>query len=183
MIKLEQGEHVILEIRKHWFILFSEVFYCFLLAVLPFFLFPVLEVVGLKIDLNSFSLYVFFYSLWLLSLWLICFIFWTNFYLDVWYITDHKIFDVEQIGLFSHEISILSYEKIQDITYEISGIIPSFLNFGNITVQTAGMEKNFVMKGIKNPAEVQKKINEVFLRCKSKYLPNGGFANNFNNVV
>jgi uncharacterized membrane protein YdbT with pleckstrin-like domain len=183
MIKLEQGEHIFLEIRKHWFILFREVFYCFFLAILPIFLFPLLELIGFKIDLNFFSLSLFFYSLWILILWLICFIFWTNFYLDVWYVTDHKMFDIEQIGLFSREISVLRYEKIQDINYEISGIIPSLLNFGDITVQTAGAERNFIMKGIKNPAEVQKKINEIFLKCRRRHLSNGGITDDFNNLI
>jgi hypothetical protein len=166
MIKLEKDEHIILEIRKHWFYLLAEIALAAVMILVPILLFPLLKVVGFKIDVFSVSLTLFFYFLWTLVLWLFIFIFWTNYYLDVWFITNQKIYDVEQYALFKREVSILQYDKIQDITYEINGLIPSLLKLGDIHVQTAGTERNFTIKGVKKPAYIQKKLNEILLKRK-----------------
>jgi len=166
MIKLEKDEHIILEIRKHWFYLLAEIGLAIVLILIPIFLFPLLKAVGFKIDVFSVSLTLFFYFLWTLVLWLFIFMFWTNYYLDVWFITNEKIYDVEQHALFKREVSILHYEKIQDITYEVNGLISSLINLGDIHVQTAGTERNFTIKGVKDPAYIQRKLNEILLRRK-----------------
>jgi uncharacterized membrane protein YdbT with pleckstrin-like domain len=164
MIKLEKDEHVILEVRKHWFFLLTEIVLTIIFAFLPIIIFPILEGLGLKMDISSVSLTFFFYLIWLLILWTFAFIFWTNHYLDVWVITNQKIFDIEQHRLFTRDVSILHYEKIQDITYEVHGLINSLLNLGDIHVQTAGTERNFTIKGVKDPAYIQRKLNEVLLK-------------------
>jgi uncharacterized membrane protein YdbT with pleckstrin-like domain len=96
----------------------------------------------------------------------VIFVFWTNQYLDLWIVSNHKIFAIEQHGLFKREVSILHYEKIQDITYEVNGLISSLINLGDIHVQTAGTERNFTIKGVKDPAYIQRKLNEILLRRK-----------------
>jgi uncharacterized membrane protein YdbT with pleckstrin-like domain len=166
MITLEKEEHIILEIRKHWFFLAVEVALAIIFILLPILLFPILSFIGFEIDVSSISLTLFIYFLWVLFIWLTIFIFWTNYYLDVWLVTNHKIYDIEQHDLFKREVSVLHYEKIQDITYEINGFIPSILNLGNLHIQTAGTERNFTIKGIKDPAYVQKKVNEILLKRK-----------------
>jgi uncharacterized membrane protein YdbT with pleckstrin-like domain len=166
MIKLEKDEHVILEIRKHWFYLLAEIGLAIVLILIPILLFPFLKAIGFKIDVFSISLTLFLYFLWCLILWLFIFVFWTNYYLDVWFVTSDKVYDIEQHALFKREVSVLHYEKIQDVTYEIGGIAHSLLNLGDIHVQTAGTERNFTIKGVKDPAYIQRKINEILLRKK-----------------
>lgn len=165
-MKLEKDEHIILEIRKHWFYLFTEIALAIIFILVPILLFPFLKVIGFKIDIFIISLTLFFYFLWCLILWLFIFVFWTNYYLDVWFITNQKIYDIEQHALFKREVSILHYEKIQDVTYEIKGFVHSLLNLGDIHVQTAGTERNFTITNVKNPAYVQRKINEILLKRK-----------------
>ena len=164
MITLEKDEHIILEVRKHWFFLATEICLAIIFILLPILLFPVLQGLGLQTTLASLSLAFFVYSLWVLSIWVIVFIFWTNHHLNLWLITNQKIFNIEQHRLFKREVSVISYEKIQDITYHVSGIIPSILGFGDLHIQTAGTDRNFEIKGIKDPAYIQKKLNEILLR-------------------
>lgn len=154
MIEFDKDEHVIFEIRKHWATFFFEVLILVLLAILPIILIS-------NFELKTISLFIFFYSLWLLILWVAGFIFWVDYYLDVWIVTSKKIIDVEQNGFFSREISFIHLDKIQDITYEIKGMIPSMMNYGNVEVQTAGFEHGFIIKGVPNPAQVQSKLNEA----------------------
>jgi uncharacterized membrane protein YdbT with pleckstrin-like domain len=164
MVRLEKDEHIIIEVRKHWFFLLTEICLAVIFALLPIFSMPILEGLGLEINLPAISLVFFFYLLWLLFLWVFVFIFWTNFYLDVWIITNQKIFSIEQHRLFTREVAVLHYEKIQDITYEVHGLIYAILNLGDVHVQTAGTERNFTIRGIKDPSYIQKKLNEVLLK-------------------
>ena len=96
------------------------------------------------------------------------FVFWTNYYLDVWIITNKKILNVDQHGLFKREVIVLHLDKIQDITYMVDGLVATTLNYGNIKVTTAGKEAEFVLPGIPNPALVQAKINEALLAHKKE---------------
>jgi membrane protein YdbS with pleckstrin-like domain len=164
MITLEKDEHIILEVRKHWFFWLSEISLSIVFALFPIFLFIILGFSGLVINMAVIFLFLFSYSLWFLAIWVVVFVFWTNQYLDLWIVTDHKIFAVEQHGLFKREVSIIHYENIQDITYDINGLISSMFKFGNLYVQTAGTETQFEIKGIKDPSLVQKKLNEILLK-------------------
>lgn len=102
---------------------------------------------------------VFVYAVWLLALWGFFAIQWTNFYLDVWYVTQKRIIDVEQKGIFHREISNLRFDKIQDISIEVTGFIATMLNFGDIHVQTAAEDSSdFFMKDARNPERVRKII-------------------------
>jgi len=49
-------------------------------------------------------------------------------------------------------------ERIQDVTYEVEGIVATILGFGDVHVQTAGESDEFLIKGISNPERVKKKI-------------------------
>jgi len=101
----------------------------------------------------------FFLSLYLITLFLLLFLFWMDYYLDMWIITDQRIITVEQKGLFRREISEIPLHRVQDITIEISGIIETFLKFGTIRIQTAG-EREFTIDDIPRLYE----IKDIILR-------------------
>jgi uncharacterized membrane protein YdbT with pleckstrin-like domain len=180
MISFREDEHILFEIRKHWFVIATEVSILILLAFIPLLAPQLLDLAGLKFnfgelsplgvgafDATSFwSVYIFLYCLWLLILWIIGFVFWTNYYLDVWIVTNEKIVDVEQLGMFKREVSILHLDRIQDITTEVTGIVQTFLKFGDLHVQTAGQQREFVIHDISSPDEVGKKLNEILMKYK-----------------
>lgn len=172
MIDFRENEHILFEMRKHWFIISSEIFVLVILGLIPLIIPEILNIIKVDLKLvienNLFwPIFIFFYSFWILLLWIIGFIFWTNYYLDVWIVTNEKIVDVEQIGLFSREISMLHLDKIQDITTEVHGVIGTFLKFGDIHVQTAGQQREFVIKGIANPGDFAEKLNDVLIKYKN----------------
>ncbi len=163
MLNLENGEKIILEVRKHWFVFLGNVA-GFLLGIFLPIIFYVLALIFLpdilrqKI-LDYKSLIIFIYSMWLLGVWVLFFIQWTNYYLDVWYITQKRIIDVEQKSIFHREISNLRFDKIQDISIEVRGFIATMLNFGDIAVQTAAEDSSdFVMINARDPQRIRKII-------------------------
>lgn len=161
MIKIDENEKIILERRKHWFVLFTEILFLLILAVAPpFFLL-----------LNKFiHIYIIFIlaALWYLVLWVLFFIIWTDYYLDILILTDKRLIDIEQKGLFSREVSTLGLENIQDIKTEINGMIHTFLDIGDIYVQTAGEQREFIVRGIHNPSAIKDMVRAEYEKAMNK---------------
>lgn len=168
MIKFEPDEHLVLEVRKHVFVFLVNTVVHLFFAVIPLVGFVIVRVVlDVNISAKIFWLLSAGYSIWLLVVWVIYFIQWTDYYLDVWYVTNEKIYDVLQKGFFHRQISILRFDNIQDVTVEIKGIIPTLLDFGKIHVQTAGeTSADFTLNDAKHPNEVKNTISELLEKSK-----------------
>ncbi|MDP6387725.1 MAG: PH domain-containing protein [Candidatus Pacebacteria bacterium] len=172
MIHLSKDERVEKVIRKHWLILFGDSIGLIILYIIPFliywYLFDSTITVDFLIDKIYFhpspSILVFTVSAWTLLAWAKLFAIWTDYYLDMWLITNKRIVDIEQKGFFNRDISTFRMERIQDITVEIKGVIATLLNFGNIHVQTAGESQEFIIKGIGRP----KYVKEIIMRQADK---------------
>lgn len=165
-LDLEKGEEIFFEVRKHWYVFFWYVVVFILLVVLPLIIyFAALALMPIYIRdqiLDYFFLELFLYLIWFLFAWLALFLNWTNYYLDVWYITEKRIIDIEQKGIFHREVSNLRFDKIQDITVEVRGVVATFLKFGDLRLQTASENsKDFTMKNASRPEEARKIIFEV----------------------
>lgn len=164
-LHLDSDEHVILEVRKHWIVFASEALALLMSAMFPFIIYIVVKIFvpqilpSIKLPGNGSALLLFLYCLWLLFLWASFFLQWTKYYLDVWYVTEKRIIDISQKKIFDREISNLRFDKIQDVTIDIHGFIPTLLNFGNIKVQTAGEDNtDFMMNTVRKPDEVRRVI-------------------------
>ncbi len=178
-LHLEPEENVILEVRKHWIVFVGYAITLFVTAIFP----PILYVVSKNIPSfiyltniieNKFSLFMFLYSLWLLFLWISFFVHWTTYYLDVWYVTEKRIIAIEQRGLFSREVSNLLFDKIQDVTLDVKGLIPTLLEFSDIRVQTASEDnRDFFMTSVRHPEEVRRIIFSHQKKISDSKLTNG----------
>ncbi len=96
--------------------------------------------------------------MYLTVLWVVGFVVWTDYYLDMWLLTDKRLIGVEQKGLFSREVSSLRLDRIQDIKVEISGVLDTFLHIGTVHVQTAGSEKEFMIPMARDPEHIKEQI-------------------------
>jgi uncharacterized membrane protein YdbT with pleckstrin-like domain len=172
MLNIEKGEKIIFEIRRHSFVLFTRMLSVFMLTIIPAFLIKIVGQLNIAVtfgDKSALTVVVFFYAFWILIMWIVAFVFWTDNHLDVWVITNKKIIAIEQKGLFNREISYIHFDKVQDITTEVHGITATILDYGEIHIQTAGEQKEFIMKNIKDPKKSREKINEIFER-ESEYI-------------
>jgi uncharacterized membrane protein YdbT with pleckstrin-like domain len=173
MIDLEKNENVLLTARRHVFFLFVKLASLLPLIIIPLVIIFVVETIeNFNPDVASFTktfynvqgggsaLVIFLLFTWLLFIWIGAFVIWTDYYLDVLVVTDHRVINIEQKALFSRETSSLHLDKIQDVSVEITGVVATFLNFGSLRIQTAGEVEEFVLKGIKDPNGIKKVILE-----------------------
>jgi hypothetical protein len=174
MIRLRDDEHIIRIIRKHWFDLFAKTFGLAILLVTPYFVYIAFRLAivqnaeladyltgteGLQFPL---PLAVFLGSLWGLVMWTRFFSVWTDHYLDVWVLTNRRLIDIDQIGFFNRRMASFRLERIQDITIHVQGFISTVLNYGDIHVQTAGEDQQFIIKAIPRPKDVKQAVLDQF---------------------
>lgn len=163
-LHLDPGEQVILEVRKHWIVFVTNGIGLVFFGILPFVVFTALELFApqifqITLPGNSYAVFLFFYCLWLLLLWVSFFSQWTKYYLDVWYVTQKRIIIVDQKRLFDRQISNIRFDKIQDVSIDVDGIWSTFLNFGNVKVQTASEDNTeFFLNTVRKPEEVRRVI-------------------------
>jgi len=178
MINLHKDEHVLHVARKHWFILFGQALFIAFLFVIPFILYIILQSLPtinvLSLPGNPVYLFGALSGVWFLFLWILFFVIWTNYYLDILILTNKRIVSIDQKGLFSREVSNFRLDRIQDITVEVHGIIATFLKFGTIHIQTAGEDREFIMKGAPNPYKIKELVLKEHSRTVEQYRTNSG---------
>ncbi len=167
-IQLEKSEIILEIVRRHWFIIISELFAVVIASLLPFAL--IISLVFMPEELQFFSLgdmltleiITFGISAWLLFTLMVGFMLWTNYYLDTWIVTDRRIIYIDQRSFFHRNVSMFRLERLQDIEIRTKGVIQHFLNFGTISAQTAGsVENNFVSTGLPDPRGLQATIQRA----------------------
>ncbi len=163
-----ENEQVLFFLRRHSFIfamtLAAHLFISLVPVILFFIFFDGLNpywnhpVTGVAMRLGL--------SIYYLSMVLFLFHSFIDYYLDIWIVTNERIMNIEQEGLFSRTISELKLLQIQDVTSEIQGIVPTFLGYGSVYVQTAAEHSHFHFKEIPDPYRVAKEIMRLRDVCK-----------------
>lgn len=156
------NEEIILMLRRHWLIIAYKLgILIFLLTIFLILNYLNLLNLGTAPFFVNLELVLLFDSFALMFFWLVLFVVWIDYYFDVWIVTDQRIISIEQFGLFRREISELEHSKIQDVTTEIHGVIPTLLKFGYVYIQTAGEKSRFTFKQIGNPVKVKNMIMKL----------------------
>lgn len=156
-------EKIELFLRRHWLVLFF-IYLGFgiliLLGLAGFYL--IRQGQFFSLTENMLNLIFFLLSLYLLFVWYFLFRALTDFYLDTWIVTDHRILEIHQLDLFKRDISELRLSKIQDVSVKVKGFFPTFFNYGSVVVQTAGVIPEFIFEQIPNPGQVKDKILQLY---------------------
>lgn len=159
----QQEDEVILRIiHRHWFNIFVQ--FLGLIFVVLMLLIGSLLLLWFSIDVTAFinaQLVNFLINTLILFLWIFGFFLWIDVWFDVWIITNRRVINIDQKGLFVREVSELEVAKIQDVTSEVIGILPSILNFGDVFVQTAGEMERFVFHQVPDPTGVKDMITNI----------------------
>jgi uncharacterized membrane protein YdbT with pleckstrin-like domain len=158
-MELNPNEKLIATFRKHWLVIFLEfIIFVFITATPIIFLW--LGISSLETGLSpAFSaLSQTLCLVWIIIMWIAFFVFYTDYYLDIWILTDQRVIDIEQKGLFSRHVSSLNISNIQDITTKQVGFIPTIFNYGEVHIQTAGVEREFIIHHVHDPKSIRDRI-------------------------
>src|SRR3989344_2896077 len=147
VLLLKEDEKVKALTKRHALALVPGLALALLLIVAPFFfLFPlfktgptVLIVVGLIVAVRSFVM-------------------WDG---DVFIVTNLRIVDVDQKGLFSRTVSEVKLSDIQDVSWSKNGIVNALFNVGALKVQTSSGALVIEAVFIPRPQEVHNLVNDL----------------------
>jgi membrane protein YdbS with pleckstrin-like domain len=157
---LKKDETVISIVRKHWITLALPV----TIAVL---------IIGVLIGFVD----VFFGSLVGIIVWLVvlgvtlvvALYYWVIHHFDSFIITDMRIVDIDQKGLFKRTVSETTFDKVQDVTYSVVGVVATSLNYGTVHVQTGGAVAKIELDHVPHPRSVQETILEAQSLFKKRH--------------
>ena len=166
--ELEPGEHVVLQVRKHWLLFIASFLPYAILAIIPFVIPNVLTLAPPMAAYAAFFDYT--TPIMRAALGVLLHVVWTSawgsftrYFLNVWVLTNQRIVNIKQRRYFSREVSGLFLSRVQDVTTDVTGVLYSLIGIGDIKVQTAGEEQEFVMRGIPRPEQMR----DVILRYVS----------------
>jgi hypothetical protein len=91
-----------------------------------------------------------------------------DYYFDVIVVTDRRVVDINQEQLLYRKISELNLRDVEDISFERNGFFPTLMNYGSITVQTAGEARNFVINNMHFPSEISTIIADLADQAKAE---------------
>jgi hypothetical protein len=150
MIILEENEELLSIARKHW-ITYLGLFISHGLTLVI--------VIGVLFFIHTaISVTVIASLIWLVATsfaW-----FFITQYLDAWYITDKRIVAINQIELFNRTEAIILMNKIQDTQFKKVGMLQDMFGYGQLIVQSAGTEQDFVIENIAHVEQIASQIIE-----------------------
>lgn len=160
---LQNDEELVLIVRKHWSVLAGTFLAALLVIVIPL----GIPLFVKNIDPFLIHIFWFFYTIIIALLWTGCGFSIADFLLDAWVITDTRIIDIEQDGLFHRKIATIELKNVQNIVVEVSGINETMMHAGTLTIETAGEHGSCVFENVPYPEEVKQIILETSARLNN----------------
>jgi uncharacterized membrane protein YdbT with pleckstrin-like domain len=152
----ENGEKVVMLLRRHPITIFLKLLVFVLMFGVPFFVGDYFSSFLYANNLLPAALFIF--SVYSMLVWLAAFKSLAMYALDVWIVTDRRVLDSKQHGFFNRTTSELHLSRIQDISVETHGVIQTFFKFGDLHIQTAGTEERFTFLQIPHPERARGEI-------------------------
>lgn len=84
---------------------------------------------------------------------------WIAWYFSVFIVTDQRLIQITQKGLFHRSVVDMGLGQIQMVNYQIVGLEETLLGFGTIMMQT--LVGDLVIHDIHHPGHIQKKILQI----------------------
>lgn len=153
---LEDDEIVIRVVHKHWALAARTLFWPTTLFVASIGLLSLSHARGMVIVVAVVAVV-------LLVWWIQRFL---DYFLDAWLVTDHGIIDVEWFGWFHRQSTRVLYSDLHGVSYEIKGILGTFLRYGTISIEKISTGSEISLPYVRNP----KSVEFTILEQMEKYL-------------
>lgn len=159
-LNLKDDEQVLYVAHQFPFTYWPSMLITFVLIVLPFFfLFPLF-------DLGWWGLLIF------IAMILVGLIYGLRqalkWYYNVFVVTDKRVVDIDQRGLFDRTVSAVPYQNIEDVSYRIKGVWQTVFRYGNVMVDTSSSSANLAVQKIRHPHILQELISELRVEVRAQ---------------
>ncbi len=157
----QPDEKIVKIYHRHWFVFFTQIIVVIIAAAVPVIVWYVLlPALNWEPDpaTMSYMLILMLGGWYYLLLWILAYGFWLDYTLDYFIVSDKRLVDIEQAGLFHRTIAEQRLYRVQDVTSDVKGVFPTLLHYGNVYIQTAGEQERFIFEQVPNPDEVVKLI-------------------------
>lgn len=91
-----------------------------------------------------------------------------DWFFNVNIITNERIVDIDFFNLIYKEVSDAEINRIQDVTYQMGGVLRTLVNYGDVVIQTAGDKTNIEFLAVPKPDEVVTVINELIQKTNDE---------------
>lgn len=152
-INPKAGEEVAAVVRHFGLTFWPQILAVALLIILPFFfIFPLFKWGAWGVGLFLFLILLgIVYAVRTFVVW----------YYNAFVITNFRIIDIDQRGIFLRVVSEAAYEKIQDVSYRRKGVWQTIFRHGDVRIQMVGSDTGFEIKNVRKPGEVQELISSL----------------------
>ncbi len=160
VIKEKSYEKIVYTLHRHWLDFVPVLVLFVAMLVVPFGLYILLDSLSpaLMQDPLLFPIGVIIGSIYYLSAYLFFYVRFTDYYLDMWIVTNDRIIDIEQHGLFNRVTTELDLYRIQDVTAHINGVLRTLLRYGDIVISTASTNTSIVFRSIRHPDHIREEL-------------------------
>ncbi len=159
----KEYEKPILFLRSHPFTLVPALGLFAILLLIPiagYFFAPERVLVFWSTD-SGHTILIMVLSVWYLFTLLLFFTHFVDYFLDVWIVTNERLIDIRQQGLFSRIINEARLYRVQNVRIEIKGIFQTLFHYGDVIVETAGETGRLLLNNIPHPDTAARQILEL----------------------
>jgi uncharacterized membrane protein YdbT with pleckstrin-like domain len=158
-VKLFANEKVKMVIRKHWAVgLMIIIELCILVLFLPIILYSLFfYFYGFQIT-DVLLLSIIFTLVYILTIFLLKVIKWSNVMYDMIFITNVRIVDITQVDFFHRNIIETKLENVQDSSGEVKGFFNTLFDLGDLRIRTANDSSNFFINAVQSPNVCSREI-------------------------
>lgn len=145
----EKVDHVI---RRHWIVFVMVGLYGVGGVIFTAIIFGLFGFTAMS--LLAMSAFWMYYSMFL-------YISWLNHELDLMVVTNNRVVVVEQKSFLDRDIGECTLDKIQEAGVRTKGLFANLLDYGTLTLKTAGSTTNFDMTFCPKPMNCGRYINNI----------------------
>ncbi len=150
----DPDEIILLLLRAHPITNVPWIFFAVVIFIIPFFIRRFIPFFGFDLNLIPATFQFIYLVINYLLVLTITFEGFLNWYFNVTIITDNKIVDINFNNLLYKGVDLAPLNKIEEADSVTAGLIGTFLNFGNVAVQTAGAKVAIDMINVPHAAHV-----------------------------
>ena len=157
----DDNETVELFLRQHIIVNLTWVVSAFFLLLVPTVFAPILlNSLGLLSKI-PFSYGLVGTAFWYLAVFGFVLAKFLGWFFNIYIVTSERVIDIDFYYLLYKKFSQAELSKIQDTSFETGGILATFFNYGNVSVQTAGESPNLEFDKVPYPDRVVETIRRL----------------------